>query len=90
MYSANDKGNKQASELLIGNFEWDGQGQSTGRQRGINRPLNRPLNRVFQGSQTPRPKKREPRGSINQNAKHGKKTRCCRNPWHATIAAREG
>ena len=24
MYSANDKGNKQVTELLIGNFEWDG------------------------------------------------------------------
>ncbi len=52
MYSANDKGNKQASELLIGNFAWDGQGQIAGRQRGINRPLNI----LFQGGQTPAPK----------------------------------
>ncbi len=52
MYSANDKGNKQVTELLIGNFEWDGQGQIAGRQRGINRPLNR----LFQGGQTPVPK----------------------------------
>ncbi len=50
MYSANDKGNKQPSEWLIGNVERDGQGQSTGCRKG--------MNRLFQASsQTPDPQK---------------------------------
>ncbi len=92
MYSANHKGQSQGRQTAQRTADRQCRAGRTGpehrtSEHRTSKGHQQAVEHTVSGRSNARPKKREPRGSINQNAKHGKKTRCCRNPWRATTTS---